>query len=124
MFHGRVYIAEADKQLQKRLNDALKKIGFDVSTFDSGYPIAEMMDNWPDVFLIDIALPGVNGLELCKWLKSHDNSRYIPVILISAEPYLKVIASSAHPDDYIEKPFSISQVVQKIREYLPVEKVS
>ena len=123
MFHSRVYIAEGDKQLQNRLSDALKRNGFDVRGFDNGYPIAEMMDNWPDIFLIDIELPGINGLELCKWLKSHDSSRNIPVIFIFSEPYLKVIASSAHPDDYIEKPFSTSQVIEKIRELLPMEKV-
>jgi DNA-binding response OmpR family regulator len=123
MFHSRVYIAEADQALQKRLSGALKKNGFDVRVFDSGYPIVEMMDNWPDVFLIDIELPDINGLEICKWLKSHEPSSHIPVIFISGEPYLKILASSAHPDDYIEKPVSIPQVIHKIREFLPLEKV-
>jgi DNA-binding response OmpR family regulator len=123
MFRSRVYIAEADKQLQRRLSDALKKKGFDVRVFDSGYPVVEMMDNWPDVFLIDIELPGINGLEICKWLKSHESSSNIPVILISGEPYFKILASSAHPDDYIEKPVSLRQVIDKIRELLPMENV-
>lgn len=123
MLHSRIYIAEEDKELQKRLSTGLKNQGFDVSVFDSGYPIVEMMDNWPDVFLIDIELPGINGLEVCKWLKSHDSSRDIPVIFISAEPYLKVLASSAHADDYIEKPVSVAQVIAKINEFLATENI-
>lgn len=123
MLHSRIYIAEEDKELQKRLSTGLKNQGFDVSVFDSGYPIVEMMDNWPDVFLIDIELPGINGLEVCKWLKSHDSSRDIPVIFISGEPYLKVLASSAHADDYIEKPVSVAQVIAKINEFLATENI-
>lgn len=123
MYGGRVCIAEGDKQLQNRLSVVLKKNGFDVSSFDNGYPLVEMMDNWPDVFLIDIELPGVNGMEICKWLKSHENSCHIPVILISGEPYLKTLASSAHPDDYIEKPVAMRKMVDKIREFLAVEKI-
>ena len=123
MSGGRICIAEGDVELQKRLRVALRKNGFEVTSFDSGYPIVEMMDNWPDVFLIDIELSGINGMEICKWLKSHESSQHIPVILISGEPYLKVLASSAHPDDYIEKPVSLERVIEKIREFLPVEKM-
>lgn len=124
MAHSRVIVAEEDPALQEGLSSALKKSGFEVRVFDSGYPVVEMMDNWPDVFLIDIALAGINGMEVCKWLKSHDSSRDIPVILISGEPYLKVLAASAHPDDYIEKPVSFTQVVQKVRECLPSAKTA
>ena len=124
MFHSCICIAGEKEELQKGLSKALRKKGFDVRVFDNGYPIVQMMDNWPDVFLIDIELPGINGMEVCKWLKSHDASSHIPVILISREPYLKILAASATPDDYIEMPFSVSQVVNKVREFIPVEKVS
>lgn len=117
MHHNRIYIAEEDKTLQRRLSIGLEKNGFDVTLFDSGYPIVEMMDNWPDVFLIHIRLPGINGLEICKWLKSHEGSSHIP-ILLSGEPYLKIIAASAHADDYMEKPLSIPRLIHKINEYL------
>lgn len=121
MQQSRIYIAEEDKTVQRRLRRALSQSGFDVIVFDSGYPIVAMTDNWPDIFLIDIELPDINGLEVCKWLKSHDSSRKIPVIFLSGDPYLKVLAASAHADDYFEKPVAMQQLIVKIQSYLPAE---
>ena len=122
MHHSRIYIAEEDKVLQRRLSSALEKHGFEVQVFDNGYSLVELVDDWPDVFLIDIQLPGVNGLEVCEWLKSHDSSSHIPVILISGEPYLKTLAAATHANDYIEKPIVLPQLLGKIHEFL-LEKV-
>ena len=123
MHQGRIYIAEEDQEFQRRLSRVLTQNGFDVSVFNSGYPLVTMMDNWPDVFLIDIELPGINGLEVCKWLKSHESSREIPVIFLSGDPYLKVLAASAQADDYIEKPVAYRHLINTILQYLPAEKV-
>lgn len=121
MHRSSIYIAETDKSVQQYLGNGLRALGFDATVFDSGYPIVTMMDNWPDIFLIDIQLSDVNGLEVCKWLKSHESSWAIPVILLSADPYLKLLAASAHADDYIERPFILKDVVTHIRECLFAE---
>jgi DNA-binding response OmpR family regulator len=118
----RVYVAEEDKAVQRRLKDRLTRYGFSVTVFDSGYPIVALMDNWPDVFLIDIELPGINGLEVCKWLKSHESSREIPVILIFSDPYLKVLAASTGADDFIEKRGSNKGVISRIKNCLVAER--
>jgi DNA-binding response OmpR family regulator len=123
MKRHRIYIAEEDTSVQSELSRALKSHGFDVTVFDSAYPIVSMMDNWPDLFIIDIELPGVNGLEVCKWLKSHDTSRNIPVIFISGDPYLKILAASAHADDYIEKPVTWRELMTKVNDCLYAEKL-
>jgi DNA-binding response OmpR family regulator len=114
----RVYIAEEEEAVQQRLRDSLTRHGFSVTVFDSGYPIVTMMDNWPGVFLIDIELPGINGLEVCKWLKSHEGSRHIPVILIFSDPYLKVLANSTGADDFIEKPVVMKEVISRVKNCL------
>lgn len=118
MHHSRIYIAEEDQVLQRRLTSALEKHGFEVQVFDNGYALVELVEDWPDVFLIDIQLPGVNGLEVCEWLKSHDGSSHIPVILISGESYLRTLAAATHADEYIEKPIVLSELLWKIREFL------
>lgn len=123
MFHSHIYIAGEDQGFHKGLKTALKKRGFEVTVVESGYPIAEMMDNWPDIFIIDIELPGINGIEICKWLKSHDDSKGIPVILVAGEPYLKILAATAQPDDYLEKPFTYSELLGKIKQMLLAEKM-
>ncbi|MEX1238751.1 MAG: response regulator [Cyclobacteriaceae bacterium] len=122
MYHGRIYIAENDREVQRALKALLMKSGYEVTIFETGYPIVTMMDDWPDLFLIEIELPGINGLEVCKWLKSHDSSHNIPVIFLSGDPYLKILSASAHADDYIEKPLSYLRVIHKIRECLLAEK--
>lgn len=116
-----VYIAENDKAVRENLADGLGLLGFDTRLFDSGYPIVSMMDNWPDIFVIDIQLPGINGLEVCKWLKSHESSRSIPVILLSPDPYLRILAASTHADDYIDKPFVVKELIAHIRACLVME---
>lgn len=123
MFHSHVYIAGEDQVYHKGLRTALEKKGFKVTVVESGYPIAEMMDNWPDIFIIDIVLPGINGIEICKWLKSHDASKTIPVILAAGEAYLKVLAAAAQPDDYLDKPFTSSEMIAKIKHAILVEKM-
>ena len=122
MHSNSVCIAGMDKADRSYLAHGLRAHGFITSVFDTGYPLVSMLDNWPDVFLIDIRLPGINGLEVCKWLKSHESSCDIPVILLSPDPYLKVIAASSHADDYIDKPFTLGNVVARIRECLLQEK--
>lgn len=114
-----IYIAEGDAAIKSGLRGALEENGFKVRVFNGGYPVVSLMDNWPDLFLIDIELPDINGLEVCKWLKSHEDSRHIPVILLSRESYLKVLAASAHADDYVENPFIYQNVIERIRELLP-----
>ena len=109
-----VYIAEADKLLQRDLANALEANGYEVQTFDRGYPIAALIDTWPDVFLIDIELPDINGIEVCSWLKSHESSKSKPVILISRESYLTLLAASSPADGFLETPFSIADVIRKI----------
>lgn len=121
MKHNRVYIAEGDQPLRKRLGRALQQHRFEVTLFDSGYPLVTLMDDWPDLFLIDIELPGINGLEICKWLKSHEQSRHIPVVFLSGESYLKILAVSAQADDYVEKPVNLPELIRKIRSLLVVE---
>lgn len=114
----RIHIAEADEAVRDELEAALLQQGFQVTASPSGYPVAEMMDDWPDMFVIDLELPDVNGIELCKWLKSHHYSKHIPVILLCGDLYLKVLAASAPADNYIRKPVDTSDLLVKVTDCL------
>lgn len=115
---AKVYIAAADTALGKKLERILESNAFQVALFERGYDVAAMMDNWPDLFLIDITLPDINGLEVCSWLKSHEESSHIPVILMTDESYLKVFAATAHADDCVETRNAASQIVHKVNDCL------
>lgn len=118
MHPAKIYIAAADKALARELKDILVSHAFEVCLFDRGYDVAALMDNWPDLFLIDIRLPDINGLEICSWLKSHANSSHIPVILMSEDSYLKLLAPSCHADDFMETPTYASHVIDKVTDWL------
>ena len=118
----KIHIAEADPGVGNELESLLSRHSFEVTLSASGYPVAEMMDDWPDLFLIDIELPDVNGIELCKWLKSHPDSKHIPVILLAEDLYLKVLAASSPADHYIRKPIDASEVINKVTDELQLSR--
>lgn len=118
MSRPKVYIATTDTTLANGLKSALTSAAFEVALFERGYDVAAMMDNWPDVFLIDIQLPDINGFEICTWLKSHDDSSHIPVILMTGEWYLNLLAASSAADNFIETGNAVSQIVEKVNDCL------
>ena len=113
-----VYIIEDDDDAQSLIKLGLRKAGFDVFTFANGFPVLEMNNNWPDAFILDIGLPGVNGFEVFKYLKGHNRSKEIPIIFLSGNPELPAIANEIGCDAYLEKPFVMEDLVQKINHCL------
>lgn len=124
MMKPTLYVVEDDVDLQHLLALRLSKSGYNVEVFSTGYPIVEMTEYWPDLFILDIEVPGINGLELCRWLKSNEESKYIPVIFLSAAPYLKTLAENVKGDDYLEKPFDFKLLVQKINNCLTSDPIA
>ena len=78
----------------------------------------------PDLILLDIQMPGINGFEVCKRLQQHEQTRDIPVIFISAldEVLDKVEAFEAGGADYITKPFQILEVLARIEHQLKLRR--
>jgi DNA-binding response OmpR family regulator len=120
----KIYIVEDDPDLQHLLQFSLARAGYHVTIFPTGYPVIAMTDQWPDIFIIDIELPGINGLEICRWLKHHDDSKNIPVLFLSAAPYLKNLAQNVGGNDYLEKPFDLAALISKINEFTRSEPIS
>jgi DNA-binding response OmpR family regulator len=110
----KIFLVDDDEDLQHILQTSLTKADFDVTVFGKGYAIIELTDEWPDIFILDIELPDINGLEICKWVKTHEATKAIPVILMSGAPYLKVLAENVQANEYVEKPFEIAELQQKI----------
>lgn len=113
-----VYIIEDDDDAQSLIKIGLRKAGFEVFTYSNGFPVLEMMNNWPDAFILDIGLPGVNGSEVFRWLKSNNQAREIPVIFLSGNPELPTIAREHGCSDFLEKPFVMDDLVSKINSCL------
>lgn len=110
----RIHIIDDDPVVRNLLKLSLIKRGFEVGTSDDAYKIFDLADNMPDLFILDVVLPGLNGFEVCKWVKSQ--SKDVQVILLSATPGLKVLASDSGADEYMEKPFETHVLVSKIHQ--------
>ncbi len=103
------------------LTDMLQQAGYEISPLPNGQLALQVAGQAPpDMFLLDINMPGLNGYQVCERLKASDRLRDIPVIFLSAmhETIDKVKAFQAGGVDYITKPFQVEEVLARIRTHL------
>jgi two-component system, sensor histidine kinase and response regulator len=103
------------------LEDMLRQKGHEVHSFPRGrLALAEALENPPDLILLDINMPEMNGYEVCERLKSTDDLRDIPVIFLSALNDIqdKVKAFRSGAVDYISKPFQIEEVHARVETHI------
>ncbi len=107
-------IADDDVGIVEAVEMMLAFEGYEVTTTLDGETVLTMDSDYPDLILLDVWMSGHDGREICKVLKGKDATRNIPVIMISASPELKRSATEAGADDFLEKPFDIDDLLQKI----------
>ena len=111
----KIFLVEDNKPLNDLLSKTLKKLGFDVDTFSDGKEAFDNISLDYDLFIVDINLPYINGLELIRQIKKIN--KCAKVIIISAEIDIDVIlkAYDIGANDYVKKPFDIRELVAKIK---------
>jgi CheY-like chemotaxis protein len=82
-----------------------------------GEAVLAIKEDLPDLILLDIWMAGIDGREICKHLKNQSLTKYIPIILISANSDTEEIAKQAGADDFICKPFDMDNFLQKVAKY-------
>lgn len=116
-----IYIVEDDSEIREMEAYALKSSGFDVNAFDCGKSMDEAVKACvPDLFILDIMLPGEDGLSILKRLRAQESTRSVPVIMITAKgsELDKVKGLDAGADDYIAKPFGILELISRVKALL------
>lgn len=113
-----VYLVEDDKSLNSILTSYLENEGWDVKSFHDGLSAAQAIKERPDIWVLDIMLPDIDGFELIDRIKE-DNSE-IPVIFISArdQDLDRITGLEKGSDDYIAKPFSPRELVIRIKKII------
>lgn len=116
-----IYLVEDDDNIRKLVSYALCKEGFDIKEFSS--PIEfwdEIKDNIPKLILLDIMLPDEDGLSVLKHLREKSKTKDIPVIMLTAKgsEFDKVTGLDMGADDYIAKPFGMTELISRIRAVL------
>ncbi len=125
-YKGEVLVVDDTVPNLKLLVDLLSGHGYKVRAAPNGVLALQAVDvNIPDVILLDIMMPDLNGYEVCKKLKSQEETRHIPIIFISAlyETFDKVRGFAVGGSDYITKPFQEAEVLARIDHQLKLRKL-
>jgi DNA-binding response OmpR family regulator len=115
----RILIADDDPGIVDAVEMMLNFYGYEVSTTYDGRDTLKLdPDQLPDLFLLDIWMSGVDGRDICRELKGKEQTRNIPVLMISASRDVDASARNAGADDFITKPFDMEQLISKIENLL------
>ena len=114
----KILIADDDPGIRDIFQIILAKAGYDIEVKDDANEIFKNKFNIPDLFLIDRLLSGVDGLDVCRYLKSNTQTNQIPVVMVSASPDIGIAAVKAGADDFVEKPFELSYLLKVIERNL------
>lgn len=114
-----IVVADDDQSILDATTLLLEYEGYTVIPISEGDIVHKIATLQPDVVLLDIWLSGMNGGELTKALKADNLSKNIPIILFSANRDIKKIAEASGADDYLIKPFNLSELLEKVKKQLP-----
>ncbi|WP_226038181.1 response regulator transcription factor [Aquibacillus saliphilus] len=112
---NKIFVVEDDPNIRDIVTAYLKKEGYEVTTVDNAEEAWQMTrDSQPDMWILDIMLPGMDGYELCKKIRQESE---VPIIIISAkdDEVDKIIGLELGSDDYLTKPFSPRELVARVK---------
>ncbi len=114
----RVLIVDDDPDIQRLVSYNLSQAGFKVSTAATGLAALNAVEeHLPDLIILDIMLPDLEGLEVCRIVRERDRSQRIPIIMLTArtEESDRVVGFEVGADDYVMKPFSPRELVLRVK---------
>jgi len=113
--HKRILVVDDEPQITRVLRTSLSNHGYDIRVANDGETALEIIKDWsPDLVITDLAMPNMDGLELCRRLRTKTQ---IPILVLSVrwEERTKVKALDAGADDYVTKPFGIEELLARVR---------
>lgn len=110
----KIMVADDDPGIVDAISLMLDFEGYDVSSTVNGATIMDMKTQYPDLLVLDIWMSGQDGREICRYLKSNDDTKNIPVLMISASKDIRQSAMDSGADDFLAKPFEMDDLLNKI----------
>jgi two-component system phosphate regulon response regulator PhoB len=121
MARGNVLIIDDEKDLIELVRYNLEKEGYRVtSACDGESGLEAAIQSLPDIVLIDLMLPGIDGLEVCRRLRSESRTAQIPILMLTAKSAEtdRIVGLELGADDYVTKPFSPRELAARIKAIL------
>ncbi len=124
----KIFVVDDEMHIRELIQYNLEKNGYEVIAFETGEDLLNALMNnfdrvkeyYPDLILVDIMLPGIDGLDVCRSLRTNENTKHIPIIMLTAkgEEVDKVLGLEMGSDDYITKPFGVRELIARIKAVL------
>ena len=115
----RILVVEDERSIADLVAEALKRQGYRVETAGDGDQALEAAETTlPDLIILDLMLPKLDGWEVCRRLREEETTRRIPIIMLTARRDEKDVVAGLElgADDYLRKPFSLAELSLKVRE--------
>lgn len=113
----KILVVDDEPDILLFLSEILEDEGYNVATSSDGASIEQLqIHDLPDLILLDMLLSGKDGRELVKYLKAHEETRDIPVIMISAHPTARESTLAAGANFFLAKPFDLAYLLNMIEE--------
>ncbi|GCE14486.1 response regulator [Tengunoibacter tsumagoiensis] len=114
---NKVLVADDDTGILEAMQMILEDAGYEVITARDGLTVQNMQHNLPDILLLDVWMSGMDGTDICRYLKSQAQTKHIPIILCSANKDTQKLARECGADDFLAKPFEMMDLLDKVEKY-------
>lgn len=114
----KILIIEDDEHIVELLKFNVENNGYEAITAMEGHEGLKMaIDEMPDLILLDLMLPGIDGIDICNKLKHKERTQDIPIIMLTAKGHEtdKILGLELGADDYMTKPFSVRELMTRIK---------
>ena len=121
----KILVVDDERDVRGLLSDFLTEEGYRVILATNGAEaigLAELEN--PEVILLDINMPGIDGIEVCKKLKAQEKTQFIPIIIITALEDSGFIAYLEGADDFVSKPFNLVELTFRVRSMLRIRRLN
>jgi len=118
---AKILVVDDEKDIADLVSYNLEREGFAVvKAFDGETALAKVRSEKPDLLILDLMLPGVGGLDICKRIRANPKTSSLPIIMLTAkaDEVDKIIGLEIGADDYVTKPFSVKELVARVRTVL------
>ena len=115
---SKILVIEDEGKIARFIELELKHEGYDVKTAGDGISGLQAAQSWqPDLLVLDLMLPGISGIEVCRRLRAQEATAALPILMLTAKDDVsdKVMGLDMGADDYMTKPFAIEELLARIR---------
>jgi DNA-binding response OmpR family regulator len=117
-----IHVVEDDKDIREVIEFILEEEGYTVKLFPDATSFhASINETVPDLFLLDVMLPDGNGLDLCKEIRTINQIKDVPIIVMSAHANVDHILHQCTANDFISKPFDLNDIINRIKKQISMQ---